>query len=407
MTGEGMLRKAKILIASTVVLAVLLFYIFATPYILPNVAPPIVEADPDSDGLTNSQERSFGTDPLNPDTDNDGINDGDEIELNTSPVDFDTDGDGLGDGEEAQLNTNPLDIDSDDDGIEDGYEVKSLGTNPLSGDTDGDKLSDNEELTYHTNPLEADTDEDGCSDYDEIFTRHTDPLIPDVSFILTIKDNETKYPVRDVKVFIDGKDMGYTTQQGTILLEDVSVGQHRVSIVYKEYGIIDVGYIIVNRNTTSLQVIVDMPNPKLILSVSVNEWLKGLLPPNEVGQATVTVGNIGNLPSKDTMALVIVYDAEAHQVIDHDLIRLGSIATGESVCKKSRELDTSYWHNEYIAVVLFDGSEYLTGNDLKDLVSAPGSVIDDIARYIANYLAEHPEIIGKIIGAFIKFWAGY
>jgi hypothetical protein len=401
-----MSRRLKIVIVFLVVFAVLIFYVLAMPYIWPNIAPSIVEADADGDGLTNSQEKSLGTDPSNPDTDNDGIYDGDEIKLGTSPVDYDTDGDGLGDKEEVDLKTNPLDIDSDNDGLQDGYEVKSLGTNPLLKDTDGDKLADNEELTYKTDPLKTDTDDDGCGDYEEIFIRHTDPLVPDVSFMLTIIDSETGYLVKNVKVFVDGKDMGYTTQQGTILLSPVSVGQHRISIVYAEYGMIDVGYITVERSTSSLQLIVDMPNPKLILSVSVDEWLKWVVPPDEVGQATVTVGNVGNLPSKSTMALIIVYDAETSQVIDHDLIRLGSIAIGESVCQKSKELDTSYWHDEYVFVVLFDGSEYLKGSDLKDLVSAPGSVLDDVARYIANYLAEHPEIIGKIIGATIEFFLG-
>jgi len=402
-----MLSKRKVvIIVAIALLGFLSFYIFVTPYILPNIAPPIVEADADGDGLTNSQEKSLGTDPLNPDTDNDGINDGDEITFGTSPVDYDTDGDGLGDGEEKQLSTNPLDIDSDNDGLQDGYEVKSLGTNPLLVDTDGDRLSDNEELTHHTNPLEADTDADGCSDYDEIFVRHTNPLVPDISIMLTIKDEETEYPVKNVRVFIDGKEIGYTTQQGTILMEAIPIGRHKISIVYAEYGMIDIGYIDISKETTSLLITVDMPNPKLILSVSVTEWLEGIIPPNEVGRAIVTVANMGNLPSKDTVALVIVYDAEAKQVIDHDLIRIGSIAIGENICRESRKLDTSYWHDEYIAVVLFDGSEYLKGGNISDFVSAPGSVIDDIAKFIANYLAENPEIIGKILGAFIEYFEG-
>lgn len=38
------------------------------------------DSDADGDGLTASQERNFGTDPMSPDTDGDGIDDGDEFD---------------------------------------------------------------------------------------------------------------------------------------------------------------------------------------------------------------------------------------------------------------------------------------------------------------------------------------
>ena len=59
----------------------------------------------DSDGLSNAQEATLGTDPNDPDSDNDGIDDGDEV------------------GNDAFLNpgdTDPLDADTDDDGVSDG-----------------------------------------------------------------------------------------------------------------------------------------------------------------------------------------------------------------------------------------------------------------------------------------------
>src|SRR4030095_10811890 len=52
-------------------------------------------ADFDSDGLTNGQEKAFGTDPAQPDTDNDGLTDGAEIIAGTNPLNPDTDGDGI------------------------------------------------------------------------------------------------------------------------------------------------------------------------------------------------------------------------------------------------------------------------------------------------------------------------
>lgn len=42
--------------------------------------------DPDKDGLSNAEERKYGTDPLNYDTDGDGVSDKKEIELGTDPL---------------------------------------------------------------------------------------------------------------------------------------------------------------------------------------------------------------------------------------------------------------------------------------------------------------------------------
>jgi len=91
--------------------------------------------DSDGDGLTNAQEFTLGTDPLNPDTDGDGLPDGWENSNGTSPTDPDSDDDGLTDGEEISLGTNPNDPDSDDDGVTDGGEVDG-GTDPTdAGET--------------------------------------------------------------------------------------------------------------------------------------------------------------------------------------------------------------------------------------------------------------------------------
>ena len=58
------------------------------------------DADPDHDGLSNSEEYLLGTDPCNPDTDGDGRSDGAENSFGTDACKFDTDGDGLSDGYE-------------------------------------------------------------------------------------------------------------------------------------------------------------------------------------------------------------------------------------------------------------------------------------------------------------------
>ena len=65
-------------------------------------------------------------------------------------MDTDDDNDGVSDLDEFTNGTNPLDDDSDDDGLNDEEEIK-LGTNPTLPDTDGDGSSDSEEIAMDAN----------------------------------------------------------------------------------------------------------------------------------------------------------------------------------------------------------------------------------------------------------------
>jgi len=103
-----------------------------TRYGLDDQDPSDANLDNDNDGLTNIQEYSNVSNPLNADTDSDGLSDGDEVTINfTNPRRYDTDGDGLSDGDEVIIHfTDPLAADSDLDGFTDGEEVNQYGTNP-------------------------------------------------------------------------------------------------------------------------------------------------------------------------------------------------------------------------------------------------------------------------------------
>jgi len=139
-------------------------------------------ADPDKDGLINTDEKMFVTDKKNPDTDGDGLMDGDEVKkYTTNPLKADTDGDGLKDGDEIKTyRTDPIKADTDGDGLNDGDEALKYKSDPLKADTDGDTLSDGDEvLKYKTDPLKADTDGDTLSDGDEVNKYKTDPLKAD------------------------------------------------------------------------------------------------------------------------------------------------------------------------------------------------------------------------------------
>ncbi len=68
----------------------------------------------------------------------------------------DSDGDGLSDSQEAVYGTDPHRADSDDDGLSDAAEVWIYGTDPLNKDTDGDGMSDGAEVLAGRSPLVSD-----------------------------------------------------------------------------------------------------------------------------------------------------------------------------------------------------------------------------------------------------------
>ena len=118
--------------------------------------PPVDEPlkDTDKDGISDQDEKSFGTDPDKADTDSDGLSDYEESLLGTDPIVHDT---------------YDKTSDTDGDGLTDYDEAKKYHTDPYSADTDGDGLTDFEEIsTYHTDPLKADSDGDSLSDQFEI-----------------------------------------------------------------------------------------------------------------------------------------------------------------------------------------------------------------------------------------------
>lgn len=105
----------------------------------PNLTTAIGSGNNDSDGLTNLQEQSVGTNPILSDTDSDTLDDDDEINVHgTNPLLADTDGEGINDADElSSANgyvTDPTLEDTDSDGFNDALEI-SEGTDPTqSGD---------------------------------------------------------------------------------------------------------------------------------------------------------------------------------------------------------------------------------------------------------------------------------
>lgn len=87
-----------------------IFTIAGNKEFIASIGPTVValdEADDDGDGLNNSWEKSYGSDPNDPDSDGDGIPDGEEHLIGTHPALADTDGDGMPDNDELRAGTSP------------------------------------------------------------------------------------------------------------------------------------------------------------------------------------------------------------------------------------------------------------------------------------------------------------
>ncbi|MBU0636719.1 hypothetical protein KKH16_00730, partial [Patescibacteria group bacterium] len=120
----------------------------------------LLSIDQDRDGITDEEEKKFGTNPKKRDTDGDSLLDGMEIILKYDPLvkdyiltkDTDGDGDGLLDKDEIKFHTSQTNRDTDGDGLLDYEEIMIYKTNPLNADSDKDGNSDIAEIKNNQNP---------------------------------------------------------------------------------------------------------------------------------------------------------------------------------------------------------------------------------------------------------------
>ena len=84
--------------------------------------------------------------------------------------DDDSDYDGLSNKQEKEYGTNPKLLDSDMDGLDDYYEIFTSKTDPLKKDSDNDGLNDYDEIELGLNPLEKDSKNDGLLDGNRTLT---------------------------------------------------------------------------------------------------------------------------------------------------------------------------------------------------------------------------------------------
>jgi hypothetical protein len=93
----------------------------------------------------------------------------------------DLDGDGIGDSVEEVYGSNPYRADTDSDLLDDFEELFIYGTDVNNPDTDHDSLIDGIEIQIGTDPFSADSDGDGIIDSWE-YENGFDPLDDEVPF---------------------------------------------------------------------------------------------------------------------------------------------------------------------------------------------------------------------------------
>jgi hypothetical protein len=195
-----------------------------------NALNPNNHKDSDGDGLSDSNELFYGTNPLLDDTDLDGLKDGEEIHIyETNATNPDTDGDGLKDGEEVYTyETNVTNSDSDGDKLKDGDEIYIYETNATNPDSDKDGLTDGDEINiYETNATNPDSDGDGLKDGLEVDTYETDPKSRDTDGDdledgdeVTIYHTDPKNEDSDGDTLKDGEEVNHNTEATNPLKQD-------------------------------------------------------------------------------------------------------------------------------------------------------------------------------------------
>jgi len=158
--------------------------------------------DTDGDGLTDTQEALYGSEPLLADSDSDGLTDAQEQLLGTRPKYSDTDGDGLSDGIEVKYPStyggsayysSPLVSDTNGDAVADGIECveKMQSQTANCADTDGDLIPDF---------LDDDNDNDKIPDAYDIAKNAKDAAVYGENTPMQLRINNTSTVVRPLVV---------------------------------------------------------------------------------------------------------------------------------------------------------------------------------------------------------------
>lgn len=222
-------------------------------------------------------------------------------------------------------------------------------------------------------------------------------------------DEETGKPIGRTDggyphVFLDGIDQGYVTDYGEVRISGVEPGTHELLVVVPNYGEVRRFITIEPGEAEEIHTEIDMPNP--IFETSVRAWHHlSIIPPDEIGDVEVTLTNMGDVDSQDTIALIFVYlEENPTQCVGSRTLRFGNIAPGaDPVPKDVHDLTEFAWlQGEYVVVVIVDRWEFTPEDKLPvSEVEVPEDILAEWVEQAVDYVKQHPEVIGSIIRIII------
>ncbi|GAI31020.1 unnamed protein product, partial [marine sediment metagenome] len=210
--------------------------------------------------------------------------------------------------------------------------------------------------------------------------------------VLTVNDEETGFSVDGIDIYVDDALRGTTTQTGELIIEDILPGRHKVSLDVPGYTQmverhIDVGV------QESVPLTIDMPNPSFVVTAKVDTWYD-LWHLDEKGKVTVTLTNMGELPSEGTIVVVFVYRMDTYQKIAERTIPFGQIPpypqSGSSTLGDTGEISEFVrGPTEEVAVIVVDKSKYVPQDEqgmtrISNSVSVVGQALRDAIEWVGD-----------------------
>lgn len=222
---------------------------------------------------------------------------------------------------------------------------------------------------------------------------------------LNLSDEETGESIDAIDVYVDDHKEGTTTQDGQLDLTNIAPGRHRVGLdVPGAQGMVERYVTVGEEDQVSLSI--DMPNPSFVVTAEVDDWYDWWHL-DEKGKVTVTLTNMGELPSEGTIAVVFVYRMDTYQKIAERTITLGQIPpypqSGSSISEDTGEMSEFVWGpTEEAAVIIVDKSKYVPEDEQgMTKISNSVSVVGQALRDAIEWVRDNPEIIGKIARIFV------
>lgn len=215
-------------------------------------------------------------------------------------------------------------------------------------------------------------------------------------------DEETGKPIGRTDggyphVFLDGVSQGYVTDSGEVRMSGIEPGTHELLIVVPNYGEVRKLITIESGETEEIHTEIDMPNPVFRVSVEVGSHVG--FPLQEWGDVDVTLVNMGDINSQDTIALIRVYlEDNPTQCVGTHILRFGNLASGaDPVLKGIDPEEFTFGQGEYVVVVILDRWDF-TPEDKSPVteVQVPEGVLGELVDQGINYIKQHPEVLGNI-----------